>query len=62
MLRWLLTEVFAATSICLLNCEEYVCVFSITKASVDISHSLVHSHVYETSAQAVMGEEEQYSL
>lgn len=39
---------------------EHVCV--LTKASVDISHSLVHGHVYETSAQAVMWEDEQHSL
>lgn len=36
--------------------------FLITKASVDVSHSLVHGHVYEASAQAVMGEDEQQSL
>lgn len=54
---------FVAPSIRLLDCEgyEYVCVV-ITKASVDISHSLVHGHVYETSAQAVMGEDEQHGL
>lgn len=34
----------------------------ITKASIDISHSLVHGHVYEASAQAVMGEDEQNGL
>lgn len=39
-----------------------LCVFGITKASVDISHSLAHGHVYETSAQAVMGKDEQHSL
>lgn len=39
-----------------------ICVFCITKASVDIGHSLVHGHVYETSAQAIMGEDEQHGL
>lgn len=38
-----------------------VCVL-FTKMSIDISHSLVHSHIYETSSQAVMGEDEQHSL
>lgn len=36
--------------------------FKITKASKDISHSLVHSHVNETAAQTVMWEDEQQSL
>lgn len=34
----------------------------ITKSSEDVSHCLVHGHIYETSAQAVMGEDEQHSL
>lgn len=34
----------------------------ITKSSVDVSHCLVHGHVYEASAQAVMGEDEQHGL
>lgn len=39
-----------------------ICLLCITKASVDISHSLVHGHVYKTSAQAIMREDEQRSL
>ena len=35
---------------------------AVTKAGVDVSHSLVHGHVYETSSQAVMGEDEQHGL
>lgn len=34
----------------------------ITKASVDVSQGLVHGHVYETSAKAVMREDEQHGL
>lgn len=33
-----------------------------TEACIDVSQSLVHGHVYETSAQAVMREDEQQSL
>lgn len=36
--------------------------FIITKAGIDITYSLVHSHVYETSAQAVMGEHQHHPL
>lgn len=36
--------------------------FENTKASIDVSHSLVHGHVDEASAQAVMGEDEQHGL
>lgn len=39
-----------------------ICLLCITKASVDISHSLVHGHVYKTSAQTIMGEDEQHGL
>lgn len=31
----------------------------ITKAGVDVGHRLVHGHVYETSAEAVMRKDEQ---
>lgn len=41
--------------------SERVCLCR-TKASEDVCHGLVHGHVYETSAQAVMGEEEQHGL
>lgn len=33
-----------------------------TEASVDVSYGLVHGHVDEASAQAVMGEDEQHRL
>lgn len=36
--------------------------FVFTKLSVDVGYSLVHGHVNEASAQAVMGEEQQHSL
>lgn len=36
--------------------------FVLTKVSIDVAHSLVHSHIYETPAQAVMGEDEQHGL
>lgn len=36
--------------------------FWLTKASKDITHSLVHGHVYEPSAQAVMRKDEQGRL
>lgn len=32
----------------------------LTKAGVDVGHRLVHGHVYETSAEAVMRKEEQH--
>lgn len=53
-----LLQVFSCWTVRLMS----MCVFCITKASVDISHSLIHGHVYETSAQAVMGEDEQKGL
>lgn len=56
--RWrlLLLQVFAYWSV------RYMSVCVLTEASVDISHRLVHGHVYETSAQTVMGEDEQHGL
>lgn len=36
--------------------------FVITKTNVDISQSLVHGHVYETSSKTVMGEDKQHAL
>lgn len=32
----------------------------VTKAGVDVSHRLVHGHVYEASAEAVMRKDEQH--